>query len=144
GRALSRSTIGPSASPGDLVLGLAVLDPHGQVLDGDERIRQRLMRSRSLVRRLLGLGRRAAAIGGSLDHELEPAVRARVFAAEGGVVVSFGAPLPPPRLDMELLTGRERQVVEQVGAGRHDERTAARLGTAVATVRWHLTNVYRK
>lgn len=127
-------------SGGDPIVGVVVVDRSGRVVDGDARLRQRVARPRDLLRRLVRLAR-----SGGGDHLLAPGLRARVFAGpDGEAVVFLSAPEPPRQLALADLTPRERVIALHVGAGRSAPWIAARLGVAVATVRWHLTNVYRK
>jgi len=63
-----------------------------------------------------------------------PAPRARMRAGAPGV-----APCEP-----ETLTLREREVLELIGQGCHNQEIAARLGLATGTVKVHLKNIFRK
>ncbi len=137
----------PPPAAGDPVLGFLVIDPRGRVVDGDPRSRQRLGRSPGLLRRLVrDLRRLAQDRGGWIDHVVEPGLHARALASspDSELVVFLGAPAAPRRLDLEALSPRERQVASLLRAGRADPWIARRLRVSVATVRWHLTNVYRK
>lgn len=146
-RADSQVAAPPPAAVGDPVLGFLVIDPRGRVVDGDPRSRQRLGRSPGLLRRLVrDLRRLAQDRGGWIDHVVEPGLHARALASspESELVVFLGAPAAPRRLDLQALSPRERQVTSLLRAGRADAWIARRLRVSVATVRWHLTNVYRK
>ncbi len=52
-----------------------------------------------------------------------------------------GAPDAPPQ---EVLSVREREIATLVAAGRSNEQVAQRLFISVATVKFHLGNIYRK
>lgn len=135
-----------SSSGGDPVQGVLVIDERGRV-DGAEDLPPRLRSSsalRRLVERLAGAARRGRQLRS--EYRVAGGLRARVIAdpVGGRLVLLLGAPEPPKRLDPAALTDRERTVVEHVAAGRPDDWVAARLRISVATVRWHLTNVYRK
>jgi len=45
---------------------------------------------------------------------------------------------------LATLTGRERQVLEQIVAGRLNKQIAAELGTAEKTIKFHRANLMRK
>ena len=45
---------------------------------------------------------------------------------------------------LESLTGRERQVLEQIVAGRLNKQIAAALGTSEKTIKFHRGNLMRK
>ena len=45
---------------------------------------------------------------------------------------------------LAALTGRERQVLEQIVAGRLNKQIAAELGTAEKTIKFHRANLMRK
>lgn len=47
-------------------------------------------------------------------------------------------------LPARRLSGREREVVRQVGRGRSNREIAARLGIRESTVKAHLTHIFRK
>jgi DNA-binding CsgD family transcriptional regulator len=42
------------------------------------------------------------------------------------------------------LTGREREILEQVAAGHSNKQIAAGFWLSEQTIKYHLTNVYRK
>lgn len=135
-----------SSSSGDPVQGVLVIDERGRV-DGAEDLPPRLRSSRALQRlleRLAGAARTGRQPRS--EYRVPGGLRARVIAdpVGGRLVLLLGAPEPPKRLDPAALTARERAVVSHIAAGRPDDWVAEHLRISVATVRWHLTNVYRK
>jgi DNA-binding NarL/FixJ family response regulator len=72
-----------------------------------------------------------------------PAPRARMRAGAPGVALCAGAPGVAP-CEPETLTLREREVLELIGQGCHNQEIAARLGLATGTVKVHLKNIFRK
>ena len=85
-----------------------------------------------------------AFLGKGIDPaEVAPVLR-QVF--EGLLVTeSFGAAGVAERAADEFgLTGREREILEQVAAGRSNKQIAADLWLSEQTIKYHLTNVYRK
>lgn len=53
--------------------------------------------------------------------------------------------LPDPQYEaLELLTPREREVANLVGFGLSNRAIGLRIGMAEGTVKFHLSNVYRK
>ena len=65
--------------------------------------------------------------GKVVSESFEPAAGVSVRAAE-----EFG------------LTGREREILERVAMGRSNKHIAADLWLSEQTIKYHLTNVYRK
>jgi two-component system nitrate/nitrite response regulator NarL len=63
-----------------------------------------------------------------------PTPRARMRAVAPGVALC----------EPETLTLREREVLELIGQGCHNQEIAARLGLATGTVKVHLKNIFRK
>ncbi len=51
---------------------------------------------------------------------------------------------PPPRPEIQLLTEREREVLEQLGKGLRYKEIADRSGMSIHTVRTHIRNLYEK
>ena len=86
-----------------------------------------------------------AFLGKGIDPaEVAPVLR-RVF--EGEVVnESFATgPEPSVRATEEFgLTGREREILERVATGRSNKQIAAEFWLSEQTIKYHLTNVYRK
>jgi DNA-binding NarL/FixJ family response regulator len=85
-----------------------------------------------------------AFLGKGIDPaEVAPVLR-QVF--DGLLVTeSFGASGVAERAANEFgLTGREREILEQVAAGRSNKQIAADLWLSEQTIKYHLTNVYRK
>jgi len=61
------------------------------------------------------------------------------------VTESFGASGAAERAADEFgLTGREREILEQVAAGHSNKQIAADFWLSEQTIKYHLTNVYRK
>jgi DNA-binding NarL/FixJ family response regulator len=79
---------------------------------------------------------RVVAEGGSW---LDPAVTGRVLAAYRGEPV---ARAPGPEL--QLLTGRERDVLALIGTGRSNTEIAADLSLSEGTVKTHIGHVFAK
>ena len=81
-----------------------------------------------------------AFLGKGIDPaDVAPVLR-QVF--EGTLVTeSFGA---SGAADEFGLTGREREILEQVAAGRSNKQIAADFWLSEQTIKYHLTNVYRK
>jgi DNA-binding NarL/FixJ family response regulator len=86
-----------------------------------------------------------AFLGKSIDPaDMAPILR-QVF--EGTLVTETfgGGPGFAERAADELgLTGREREILEQVAAGRPNKQIAGELWLSEQTIKYHLTNVYRK
>lgn len=72
------------------------------------------------------------------EHWLDPAVTGRVLATYR----DGAATLPAARL--EVLTGREREVLALVGAGLSNTEIAARLVLGEGTVKTHVGHVFAK
>ncbi|WP_433604106.1 LuxR C-terminal-related transcriptional regulator [Dactylosporangium sp. CA-139114] len=71
-----------------------------------------------------------------------PAVTRRVLAAFAGPGArAETAPAPVP---LGLLTAREREVLERLGAGLSNATIAARLGIAEATTKTHVSRILAK
>ena len=85
-----------------------------------------------------------AFLGKGIDPaDVAPVLR-QVF--EGTLVTeSFGASGVAERAANEFgLTGREREILEQVAAGHSNKQIAADFWLSEQTIKYHLTNVYRK
>jgi two-component system nitrate/nitrite response regulator NarL len=85
-----------------------------------------------------------AFLGKGIDPaDVAPVLR-QVF--EGTLVTeSFGASGAAERAAGEFgLTGREREILEQVAAGHSNKQIAADFWLSEQTIKYHLTNVYRK
>src|SRR5439155_16566228 len=86
-----------------------------------------------------------AFLGKGIDPaDVAPVLR-QVF--EGKVVtVSFGTGAGESvRAAEEFgLTGREREILERVATGRSNKQIAAEFWLSEQTIKYHLTNVYRK
>jgi DNA-binding NarL/FixJ family response regulator len=85
-----------------------------------------------------------AFLGKGIDPAEVAPVLHQVF--EGLLITeSFGASGVAERAANEFgLTGREREILEQVAAGRSNKQIAADLWLSEQTIKYHLTNVYRK
>jgi DNA-binding NarL/FixJ family response regulator len=59
------------------------------------------------------------------------------------VIASFQEPLAAA-MEVEDLTGREREILELLANGFPNKQIADRLGLTDGTVRWHLRHVYNK
>ena len=46
--------------------------------------------------------------------------------------------------EVEMLTAREREVLEFLAKGYSNKEIAARLSVSVPAIRWHLTHIYQK
>jgi DNA-binding NarL/FixJ family response regulator len=62
----------------------------------------------------------------------------------GHVFHQFAAVQPPSAAVLRCLTGRERQTLLLAAAGRSNSDIAERLWVTEQTVKFHLSNVYRK
>jgi DNA-binding CsgD family transcriptional regulator len=137
----------PATTPDVKFLGVALLDRSGRVREapavvlehldqGGEAAGRALARAVRPTKKSRGYRDVALRVPGATLH-------LRVFASDGDEVLAFvGRSEPRPRrLDLSALTPREREVAALVARGS-DARTARRLGIAVSTVRWHLTNIY--
>jgi DNA-binding NarL/FixJ family response regulator len=80
---------------------------------------------------------RIVAEGGSW---LDPAVTSRVLAVYRAAPA---APPAPPRA-LELLTGREREVLSLIGQGHTNAEIARRLFVGEGTVKTHINHVFTK
>jgi DNA-binding NarL/FixJ family response regulator len=89
---------------------------------------------------------------GDLEATVRQAFSNSIFLASGSTP---RAPKPsatttpavaPPRLveDVPLLTRREREILQLAAAGRSNAELARRLWVTEQTVKFHLSNVYRK
>lgn len=112
-------------------------------------MRETLARAPELPRALADAIQTQANRPGWSEHTLrvrDRALRIRLLVDPAlAEVVAFVAEERRPRaLDLSTLSPREREVALLVGGGATDQRIARRLKIAVPTVRWHLTNVYRK
>jgi DNA-binding NarL/FixJ family response regulator len=79
------------------------------------------------------------------DRVVSPGLLPRLFGANG----SDPTPVPaPPRDDTGLpvaaLTGREREILRLLGAGRSNAEIASTLFVSAATVKTHLAHIYDK
>jgi two-component system nitrate/nitrite response regulator NarL len=83
-----------------------------------------------------------------LGKGIDPAEMAPVLhqVFDGTVVTeSFGAPSVAERAADEFgLTGREREILEQVASGQSNKQIAGTFWLSEQTIKYHLTNVYRK
>jgi DNA-binding CsgD family transcriptional regulator len=52
--------------------------------------------------------------------------------------------LPSSRVDLLILTAREREVFEHLRSGKVNKEIAAGTNLSVRTVKFHLSNIYRK
>lgn len=143
----SCSASAPSA--GDPVVGVVALDRQGRVVDAEAGIREVLANTPDLERALAHAARAEAHRSGWSEHGVrlpDRTLRIRLLVdSTRGDVVAFVAEEERARaLDLAALSPREREVARLVGSGASDAQAARRLKIAVATVRWHLTNIYRK
>jgi DNA-binding NarL/FixJ family response regulator len=86
---------------------------------------------------------------GDLEATVRQAFSSSIFLASGSAPRAPKAPTPPPvppRLieDVPLLTRREREILQLAAAGRSNAELARRLWVTEQTVKFHLSNVYRK
>lgn len=130
-------------------MGIAVLDRRGHLVDADAGVRAALTRSPELARVLSQAAQSESHRSGWTEHAArlpDRTLRIRMLVnANQGEVVAFVAEAERPfLLDPARLSPRERDVTRLIGAGASDAQVARRLRIAVATVRWHLTNIYRK
>jgi DNA-binding CsgD family transcriptional regulator len=51
---------------------------------------------------------------------------------------------PSSRINLLILTSREREVFEHLRSGKVNKEIAAGINLSVRTVKFHLSNVYRK
>jgi DNA-binding NarL/FixJ family response regulator len=75
------------------------------------------------------------------DHVVSPSLLPRMFEGNGGVPRRNGA---APPAGAPVLTGREREIVRLVGAGRSNAEIASALFVSAATVKTHLAHIYEK
>jgi DNA-binding CsgD family transcriptional regulator len=84
---------------------------------------------------------RVAALGGTLRVDVTPG---------WGTVIGVELPLAPLRGESEpedplaVLNGRERDVLDQLAAGRRNREIADELSITVHTVKFHVANILRK
>jgi two-component system, NarL family, nitrate/nitrite response regulator NarL len=86
-----------------------------------------------------------AFLGKGIDPAGVAPVLRQVF--EGEVVteaVGNSTGFVPPPADEFDLTTREREILEQVAAGRSNKQIAREFWLSEQTIKYHLTNVYRK
>jgi DNA-binding NarL/FixJ family response regulator len=90
---------------------------------------------------------------GDLEATVRQAFSSSIFLASGSTprapkaAAAASAPATiPPRLvdDVPLLTRREREILQLAAAGRSNAELARRLWVTEQTVKFHLSNVYRK
>jgi DNA-binding NarL/FixJ family response regulator len=92
----------------------------------------------------------AAGIDGAVTRTIDSASLGTLVrhAALGNVFHAFApapARVPTPRADVSSkLTDRELQVVRLLAAGTPNARIAAKLGVTEQTIKFHLSNTYRK
>ena len=84
-----------------------------------------------------------------LGKGIDPADVAPVLhqVSEGTLVTeSFGAPgiAGAAAADVFGLTGRESEILEQVASGQSNKQIAGKFWLSEQTIKYHLTNVYRK
>jgi DNA-binding CsgD family transcriptional regulator len=51
---------------------------------------------------------------------------------------------PSSRINLLILTSREREVFEHLRSGKVNKEIAAGINLSVRTVKFHLSNIYRK
>jgi DNA-binding NarL/FixJ family response regulator len=51
---------------------------------------------------------------------------------------------PSSRVDLQIFTSREREVFEHLRSGKVNKEIAAGINLSVRTVKFHLSNIYRK
>lgn len=138
----------PPRKPGAAVIGVLVLDRRGRVQDADPAVRD-VIRDRALRLALLETARKVRA-GEDWSHHVvrvgATTLRAQMQreAETGRFYALIGVEERPRPLDLSCLSPREREVALLVGGRRSDARVARRLGMSASTVRWHLTNIFRK
>ncbi len=101
--------------------------------------------SPQLVRRLVDLGVRGYLLKNATRHQLVAAIHA-ANSDDGGIVlfVSQKSLSSGPDGEPQMLSSRERAVLELVAAAMSNAQVAARLGVTEATVKRHLHNVFAK
>jgi DNA-binding NarL/FixJ family response regulator len=82
----------------------------------------------------------------SISKQIEPAQLAAALreAAAAASFVSLGLPEHPPPQPPRGLTNRELGILRAVAAGQTNRQVAAALFVTEQTVKFHLTNIYRK
>lgn len=108
-------------------------------------------------RRLVGAGARGVVTHANRSRHLVPALHrlrdGEIWLARSCMrqliddLVVAGHPAPPHLTTadgLEVLTEREREVVELIARGMHNKAIAAELGITDHTVRHHLTAIYAK
>jgi len=81
------------------------------------------------------------------DTDLEVAIRQSFETSISYALGGAAAPSPPPALQTESgeeLTQRELQILELVAEGHSNAQLARNLWITEQTVKFHLTNIYRK
>jgi DNA-binding NarL/FixJ family response regulator len=76
------------------------------------------------------------------DHVVSPSLLQRLFDGNGGG--GGGAAAARGAGDGPVLTGREREIVRLLGAGRSNAEIASALFVSAATVKTHLAHIYEK
>jgi DNA-binding NarL/FixJ family response regulator len=100
-----------------------------------------------------------ALASGALGYVLKSAKPERIIEAiqelyEGGapmtpsiarkVATSFNGPVAKPTPEAELLTVREKEVIELISKGKLEKEVAAELFISLKTVKAHIANIYSK
>ncbi len=96
---------------------------------------------------------------GALGYVLKSAKPEKIIEAiwelyEGGapmspsiarqIAGSFSKPTPMPTPESELLTTREKEVIELISKGKLEKEVAAELFISLKTVKSHISNIYGK
>jgi len=149
-------------------VGVAVLDPHGELVDADVGARRLLgavaLPATALADLLSAVGQTLCPTPGRRPAD-PPRTLERSLPLEGGrhALASFTALADPPRVVLTIraipagveehfraeadragLTAREREVARPALEGLSNREIAHELGLAVETVKRHLASVYRK
>lgn len=100
-----------------------------------------------------------ALAAGALGYVLKSARPEKIIEAirelsEGGapmspsiarqIALSFNKPVQVPTPESELLTSREREVIELISKGKLEKEVAAELFISLKTVKSHISNIYGK
>lgn len=132
--------------------GMSGVDLAGHISRRDPHIKMLIltnMNSDEIIFRALKYG----ALGYILKSELQDINAALETIISGGALItptialrvmqSFRAP-PAIQSERALLTNREAQVLEQLACGLSPKQIAQFFGISIATIRFHIRNIYEK
>jgi DNA-binding NarL/FixJ family response regulator len=81
----------------------------------------------------------------SSEHGIAALAQALDDPAEGGVAPPLRRITPVPAMDpVDLLSGRQQQVLELLAAGATNAEAAAAMGVSVNTLRFHIRGIYQR